>query len=83
MGNILKFIEEVTEGECFTSFKYSYDGDKVPGIEYETQEETYINLKEYAEEVKDPTPRNLTQKAKLCMQGPPLFKYFLDGSRKV
>lgn len=52
MGKILKFIEEATEGECFTSFKYSYDDDKVPGIEYETQEETYINLKEYAEEVK-------------------------------
>ena len=83
MGKILKFIEEATEGECFTSFKYSYDDDKVPGIEYETQEETYINLKEYAEEVKDPKPRDLTQKAKLCMQGPPLFKYFLDGSRKV
>ena len=79
MGKILKFIEEATEGECFTSFKYSYDDDKVPGIEYETQEETYINLKEYAEEVKDPKPRDLTQKAKLCMQGPPLFKYFLDG----
>ena len=83
MGKILKFIEEATEGECFTSFKYSYDDDKVPGIEYETQEETYINLKEYAEEVKDPKPRDLTQKTKLCMQGPPLFKYFLDGSRKV
>ena len=37
MGRILKFIEEATEGECFTSFKYSYDNDKVPGIEYETQ----------------------------------------------
>ena len=83
MGRILKFIEEATEGECFTSFKYSYDNDKVPGIEYETQEETYINLKEYAEEVKDPKPRDLTQRALLCIQGPPLFKYFLDGSRKV
>ena len=66
MGNILKFIEEVTEGECFTSFKYSYDGDKVPGIEYETQEETYINLKEYAEEVKDPTPRVFKIAIKTC-----------------
>lgn len=83
MGRILKYIEQATDGECFTSFKYSLDGDNIPGIEYETQEGSYINLKDYAEETKDPKPRDLTERARICMQGPPLFKFFLDGSRKV
>jgi len=83
MGRILNYIEKETDGKCFTSFKFSFDDTKVPGIEYESQEDSYINLKEYAEDVKSPQPRDLTQRAQMCMQGPPLFKFFLDGSRKV
>lgn len=83
MGKILKYIEKETDGHAFTSFKRCYDSGDAPAIEYETQEESYINLKEYAEDVKNPAPRDLTRRAQLCMQGPPLFKYFLDGSRKV
>ena len=83
MGKILDFISKETDGSCFTSYKHSYDDAGIPSIEYEAQEDTYINLKEYAEDIKDPKPRDLTQRAQICMQGPPLFKFFLDGSRKV
>lgn len=83
MGRILEYIEKATDGQAFTSFKRCYDDGNTPAIEYETQEDRYINLKEYAEDVKSPAPRDLSQRARLCMQGPPLFKFFLDGSRKV
>ncbi|MDD5990627.1 MAG: hypothetical protein PUC34_05195 [Paludibacteraceae bacterium] len=83
MGKIIDFIEKETDGKCFTSYKYSYDDGSMPVIEYESDEDTYINLKEYAEDCKDPKPRDMSQRARICMQGPPLFKFFLDGSRKV
>ena len=40
-------------------------------------------MKEYAESVHDPKMRDMSARAELCCQGPPLFKYFLDGSRRV
>lgn len=83
MGRILDFISEKTEGSCFKSYKHSFSDEGVPGIEYEAQEDSYINLKEYAEDVKDPKPRDLSQRAKYCMHQPSKFKFFLDGSRKV
>lgn len=83
MGKVLTFIAEATQGECFTSFKYCYDNITAPTIEYENGEKDYINLKEYAEDVHNPKPRDMRSRAAICMQGPPLFKYFLDGSRRV
>ena len=83
MGKILKFIANETQGECFTSFKYCYDSISAPTIEYEDGEKGYINLKEYAEDEHNPKPRDMRTRASICMQGPPLFKYFLDGSRRV
>lgn len=66
-----------------SSFKYCYDTITTPAIEYGEAEMGYINLKEYAEDVHDPMPRNMRQRAKICLQGAPLFKFFLDGSRRV
>ena len=83
MGKLLKYIAEETQGTCFTSFKYCYDATIAPAIEYGEAEKGYTNLKEYAEDVHDPKPRNMRQRASICMQGAPLFKYFLDGSRRV
>jgi len=83
MTKILKYIAAETQGECFTSFKYCYDTVAAPTIEYEGDSQTFINLKEYAEDVHDPKPRDLRRRAEICIQGPPLFKFFLDGSRRV
>lgn len=83
MTKILKYIAQETQGECFKSFKYCYDTIATPSIEYESGEKNFINLKEYAEDVHDPKPRDLRARAKTLLQGPPLFKFFLDGSRRV
>ena len=79
---IVSFIANETQGECFTSFKYCYDDNTTPSISY-IEEKGYINLREYAEDVHDPKPRDMRAIAEILRQGPPLFKYFLDGSRRV
>ena len=83
MSKILHFIAKETQGECFTSFKYCYDNVATPTIEYGNGESSYINLKEYAEDEHNPKPREMRGRAEICMHGAPLFKYFLDGSRRV
>ncbi len=83
MGKILHFIAKETQGECFTSFKYCYDNVAAPTIEYDNGESSHINLKEYAEDEHNPKPRDMRGRAEICMHGAPLFKYFLDGSRRV
>ncbi len=83
MEKLLKYIAEETQGECFTSFKYCYDNVAAPTIEYDNGESSYINLKEYAEDEHSPKPRDMRNRAEICMHGAPLFKYFLDGSRRV
>lgn len=84
MGRILDYIAHETNGKCFTSFKYCYDDSAAPNIEYgSSQEDSYINMKEYAESIHDPNVRDMRMIAQMAMQGPPLFKFFLDGSRRV
>lgn len=84
MGRILDYIAHETNGKCFTSFKYCYDDSTAPNIEYgSSHEDSYINMKEYAESIHDPNARDMRAIAHTAMQGPPLFKFFLDGSRRV
>ena len=78
MGRILDYIAHETNGKCFTSFKYCYDDSAAPNIEYgSSQEDSYINMKEYAESIHDPNVRDMRMIAQMAMQGPPLFKFFL------
>ena len=83
MGKVIDFIAKETQGESFTSFRYCYDNLSSPNIEYEDNEKNYINLKDYAEDVHSPLPRDMRERASICKQGPPLFKFFLDGSRRI
>ena len=83
MGKLLDYIAKETQGECFASFKYCYDNMLPPNIEYEAKEDSYINMKEFAESIHDPHMRNMCPLAEKMRSMPPLFKYFLDGSRRV
>lgn len=83
MEKILSFIEKETKGRCFASAKYCFDSPSAPAIEYEDQGMAFQNFKDFAENNHDENARNLTHKAKMLLSGPPLFKFFLDGSRKV
>lgn len=77
MGNILKLIEQETEGKVFKSFKYCFDTVQMPHIVYEEQENTYIPLKDFAEDVHDPKSRDMRHEAEMRMKQPPISNTFL------
>lgn len=83
MGKILKFIEKETEGRCFTSYRYCFDTEDKPQILFEEAKNSYTYLKDYAENNHNPQSRDLSKLAESCFTQVPLFRYFLDGSRKV
>ena len=83
MGHIIDYIAHETGGSSFTSFKYCFDGLPIPHVEYEAFQNKFVNLRDFAEDDHNPNIRDLTQRSLISVQGKPLFKFFLDGSRKV
>lgn len=82
MGELIKYIADETDGKAFGSFKYGYDNDPQMRIPYEEQD-LPITPKQYAESVKIPQARDMTAMSQQLSKYPPLFHYFLDGSRMV
>lgn len=78
---ILSIIEKETDGTCFSSQKYSIDIDRASSIIYDTEREVVVE-KDGETEKQDSTI-DLTNRAKQLSNEIPLFKYFLDGSRRV
>ena len=83
MDKILSFIAKETNGKCYTSFKFCHDGVAVPSISYEDKIGDKISLKEYGETNHTPVTRNLSKLVKQIEGLPPLFNFFLDGSRRT
>lgn len=83
MDKILSFIAKETNGKCYTSFKFCHDGIAVPSIDYEDKSEGKTVLKDYGETDHSPNMRDLSKKAKQLEGIPPLFNFFLDGSRRT
>lgn len=78
---ILNLIEKETYGTCFSSQKYSIDIDRISTITYDTEREIVVEKSGETEETKSYI--DLTNKAKVAIKYEPLFRYFLDGSRRV
>ena len=83
MGRIIDYVAKETQGKPFRSYKYCFDTVEMPHVLYEEQENSYTPLKDYAENVHDPNSRDIRPLAINCMNSEPLFRFFLDGSRKV
>ena len=83
MGRIIDYVARETQGKPFRSYKYCFDTVEMPHVLYEEQESSYTPLKDYAENVHDPNSRDIRPLAISCMNSEPLFRFFLDGSRKV
>lgn len=80
MGEVLNYIAEKTYAKCYKSYKYCYDSVANPNLLYDSSDD-YINLKQFAETIKDPEIRDMRPICNSITE--PLFKYFLDGSRRV
>ncbi|MGD9582027.1 MAG: hypothetical protein AB7V50_11700 [Vampirovibrionia bacterium] len=81
MDKILQFIAKETNGACYTSFKYCHDSISVPTLDYEDKPK--VSLKEFGETHHSENYRDLKQKVEKLKSSKPLFRYFLDGSRRT
>jgi hypothetical protein len=84
MDQILTLLSKETEGKCYHSYKYSVDQKEMPSINYEEIQEYKLQKDKYGEtDTSLKTSKNLSEKAKQIQIYTPLFRYFLDGSRRV
>lgn len=79
MGNIIKIIEQITDGKSFNSHKYCHDTTPTSGIDYD--DNSKVVWKNYGETVKHQNPVNLKELASKVASDKSIFTYFLDGSR--
>ena len=79
---ILNFLENKIDCKCYKAYKFCYDNFEVPVNEYD--DHIKISVKRSGENTKIKQSVNLRALAKTINQeSKPLFKLFLDGSRRV
>ena len=81
MKEILSIIEKETNGKCFRSQKYSIDTESISTLEYKDEKEVIVERSGETEAQNGYIP--LYPLSKRIAKEEPLFKYFLDGSRRV
>lgn len=85
MNKIIDYIADKTGGTAYKTYKYSFEGVDVPSIVYDDNQEIAISRKLIGETDRSlKEPKSLIELAeKIKKQDEPLFKYFLDGSRRT
>lgn len=81
MKEILSIIEKETHGKCFRSQKYSIDTESIFTLDYKDEKEIIAKNSGETEEQKGYI--DLLKLSKQISNDEPLFRYFLDGSRRV
>jgi len=83
MNKIIDYIAEETGGTNYKTYKYNFDGVEVPSIEYDDNQDIALAKKNVGETDKSiKSLKSLKEKAQQRINKP-LFKYFLDGSRRT
>jgi len=75
------YLAKETSGNSFKTYKYCFEKVDVPTVIYDDTPD--ISFKRYGETVKFTGTRDLSDKAKRISGYNPLFKFFLDGSRRT
>ncbi|HAO23406.1 MAG TPA: hypothetical protein DCQ37_24960 [Desulfobacteraceae bacterium] len=86
MERVLSFLAKETRAtEYYKSFKYCFEGVEVPTVLYDDKQHiVFTDDKSGETDKKSKNSRSLEKLAKrLQSDGKPLFKYFLDGSRRT
>lgn len=85
MAKIMEIVANETRGISYHTCKYSYDSIGVPSIEYDDDPNKKLKWKDSAETQSPKRSIELKTLADKLQKegGPPLLKYFLDGSRHV
>ena len=85
MGRILDYLADETKGTCYQSYKYCFESIEVPSVVYDDKQNIIFSKDRSGETDKGLTiSKSLNDLAqKINGEGKPLFKYFLDGSRRT
>ena len=84
MGNILILLEKVTNGNCYQSYSYCADDElRLPTINYEENQNLTFVVKRPGETSAPTETKDLSELKEKISPAPPLFQYFLDGSRRT
>src|SRR5579859_7981792 len=85
MNKILSLLEDATNGSCYKSYKYCADEEfTIPTIAYEENQDLTPVKDRFGEtDTTLKNPKDLTGFAKKIANNEPLFKFFLDGSRRT
>lgn len=79
--NLLKYIANETDGKTYKSYKYCFENVEVPKIEYDDKKQ--IRVKRKGETDKSLKNNKSIEKLVKKVESQPLFKFFLDGSRRT
>lgn len=82
MRTLLDDIADETNGKSFKTYKYGFDGVEMPRFDYDDHRHQ-ITWKRHGETEYLSKPKDLKSRAAMALNAPPLFAYFLDGSRKT
>lgn len=83
MERILDFIAKETDGKNYKSFKYCFESVEIPRLDYEDKKG--IQVKKKGETDKSLTNSKSIEElaVKISKNRTPLFKFYLDGSRRT
>jgi len=82
MNKVLDYIAKETNGKNYKSYKYCIENVEVPRLKYEDKQDIIVKrIGETDRNLK--TSKSLKKLAKQITGNEPLFKYFLDGSRRT
>ena len=82
MKKVLDYIAKETNGKNYKSYKYCIENVEVPRLDYEDKQDIIVKrIGETDRNLK--TSKSLKELAKKISGNEPLFKYFLDGSRRT
>ncbi|MCA9731931.1 MAG: hypothetical protein H6696_05515 [Deferribacteres bacterium] len=83
MEKILSFIAKETSGICYKSFKYCFEGIEVPKVIYDDKQSITVRRSGETDKGLTSSKSIIELAQKISRDNKPLFKYFLDGSRRT
>ena len=79
----MDFIAKETDGKNYKSYKYCFEAVEIPKLEYEDKKGIQVKNKGETDRSLSTTKSIKDLADKISQSGKPLFKYFLDGSRRT
>ncbi len=83
MERILDFIAKETDGKNYKSYKYCFESVDIPKLDYEDKKGIQVKKKGETDRSLITTKSVKSLADRISKNGKPLFKYFLDGSRRT